>query len=204
MVLWGGFSGALHRSLWTPLSFFFSQFSRIYNLLQFPQQSSFSAQIVALPFLKSLSASPPLSICSFPLLSGSSLFLFPLILVLSNLGSTSGNFSVLHFVLENCFGLFLDLDCSSATQLLLLQVSLSYQVSPPHVWLLFADRPDIFPWESTGNLGVLHLFWSKSLYLSSVTTHTAIDNLLVFIAVSGSLGLHFLKFDVCGGYIPYV
>ena len=114
-----------------PTIFFFSQFSRTYNLLQFPQQSSFSAQIVALPFLKSLSASPPLSICSFPLLSGSSLFLFPLILVLSNLGSTSGNFSVLHFVLENCFGLFLDLDCSSATQLLLLQVSLSYQVSPP-------------------------------------------------------------------------
>lgn len=130
MVLWGGFSGALHRSLWTPL-YFFSQFSRTYNLLQFFLQSSFSAQIVALPFLKSLSASPPLFICSFPLLSGPSLFLLPLTLVLSNLGSTSSNFSVLHFVLGNCFDLFLDLDCSSATQLLLLQVSLSYQVSPP-------------------------------------------------------------------------
>lgn len=55
-----------------------------------------------------------------------------------------------------------------------------------------------------GNLGVLRLCWLKSLYLSSVATHTAIDNLLVFIAVSGSLGLHFLKFDMCGGCIPYV
>ena len=50
---------------------------------------------------------------------------------LSNLGSTSSNFSILHLVLENCFGLFLGLDCSRASQLLLLQVGLSYQVSPP-------------------------------------------------------------------------
>ena len=41
----------------------------------------------------------------------------------------------------------------------------------PQVWFLFADWPDMFARESMGNLGVLHLCWSKSLTLH-LSLHT--------------------------------